>query len=203
MATTRSQPFSCVTIEGSFWMVWGSMNIGMTHTFGLLALALSVSATPALAQTASVTVGVFDADRILAESLAGQQALALFSQLRDQRAGEVQAQQVEFNTLRQQVLQAVPGSPEAVSMQRQVEDKSLQLQRLNEDVQNELGARQAALTEEITRRIAAIIDELGAERGFTLIFNNVQSGLAYWDPAVDITDEIIARLDASMGGGDR
>jgi len=184
-------------------MVWGSMNIGMTRTFGLLALALSVSATPALAQTAPVTVGVFDADRILAESLAGQQALALFSQLRDQRAGEVQAQQVEFNTLRQQVLQALPGSPEAVSMQRQVEDKSLQLQRLNEDVQNELGARQAALTEEITQKIATIIDELGAERGFTLIFNNVQSGLAYWDPAVDLTDEIIARLDASAGGGDR
>jgi len=203
MATARSRPFSCVTIEGSFWMVWGSMNIGMTRTFGLLALALSVSATPALAQTASVTVGVFDADRILAESLAGQQALALFSQLRDQRAGEVQAQQVEFNTLRQQVLQALPGSPEAVSMQRQVEDKSLQLQRLNEDVQNELGARQAALTEEITQKIATIIDELGAERGFTLIFNNVQSGLAYWDPAVDLTDEIIARLDASAGGGDR
>ncbi len=184
-------------------MVWGSINTGMTRTFGLLALALSVSATPALAQTAPLTVGVFDADRILAQSLAGQQALALFSQLRDQRAGEVQAQQVEFNTLRQQGLQTVPGSPEAVSIQRQVEDKSLQLQRLNEDVQNELGARQAALTEEITRRIAAIIDELGAERGFTLIFNNVQSGLAFWDPAVDITDDIIARLDASTGGGER
>ncbi len=184
-------------------MVWGSMNIGMTRTLGLLALALSVSATSALAQTTPVTVGVFDADRILAESLAGKQALALFNQLRDQRSGEVQAQQVEFNTLRQQSLQTIPGSPEAVSLLRQVEDKSLQLQRLNEDVQNELGARQAALTEGITRKIAAIIDTMGAERGFTLIFNNVQSGLAFWDPAVDITDEIIARLDTSVGGGER
>ncbi len=184
-------------------MVWGSINTGMTRTLGLLALALSVSATPALAQTGPATVGVFDADRILAESLAGKQALALFSQLRDQRAGEVQAQQIQFNTLRQQVLQAIPGSPEAVLIQRQVEDKSLQLQRLNEDVQNELGARQAALTEEITQKIATIIDELGAEQGFTMIFNNVQSGLAYWDPAVDLTDEIIARLDASAGGGER
>ena len=101
------------------------------------------------------------------------------------------------------MLQAIPGSPEGVLLQRQVEDKSLQLQRLNEDVQNELGARQAALTEEITQKIATIIDELGAERGFTLIFNYVQSGLAYWDPAVDLTDEIIARLDASEGGGER
>lgn len=192
-----------MTIEGSFWMVWGSINTGRIRALGLFALALSVSATPALAQTAPVTVGVFDADRILAESVAGRQALALFSQLRDQRSGEVQAQQIEFNTLRQQGLQAMPGSPEAVSIQRQVEDKSLQLQRLNEDVQNELGARQAALTEEITRKIAAIIEEIGAERGFTVIFNNVQSGLAFWDPAVDLTDEIIARLDAPAGGGER
>ena len=95
-------------------MVWGSINTGMTRTFGLLALALAVSQTPALAQTAPVTVGVFDADRILAESLAGKQALALFTQLRDQRGGEVQAQQIEFNTLRQQGLQAIPGSPQAV-----------------------------------------------------------------------------------------
>ncbi len=184
-------------------MVWGSINTGRIRALGLFALALSVSATPALAQTAPVTVGVFDADRILAESVAGRQALALFSQLRDQRSGEVQAQQIEFNTLRQQGLQAMPGSPEAVSIQRQVEDKSLQLQRLNEDVQNELGARQAALTEEITRKIAAIIEEIGAERGFTVIFNHVQSGLAFWDPAVDLTDEIIARLDAPAGGGER
>ncbi|GMR13383.1 MAG: hypothetical protein BMS9Abin29_1591 [Gemmatimonadota bacterium] len=184
-------------------MVWGRIDGDVTRTFGLLAMALAVSQTPALAQTAPVTVGVFNADRILAESLAGKQALALFNQLRDQRSGEVQAQQIEFNTLRQQGLQAVPGSPEAVSLQRQVEDKSLQLQRLNEDVQNELGARQAALTEEITRKIAAIINTIGAERAFTVIFNNVQSGLAYWDPAVDLTDEIIARLDTATGVGER
>ncbi|MFV2007110.1 MAG: OmpH family outer membrane protein [Longimicrobiales bacterium] len=184
-------------------MAWGSINSGMIRTFGLLALALVASQTPARAQIAPVTVGIFDADRILAESLAGEQALALFTQLRSQRSGEVQAQQIEFNTLRQQGLQAMPGSPEAVSIQRQVEDMSLQLQRLNEDVQNELGARQAALTEEITGKIAAIIETLGAERGLTLIFNNVQSGVAYWDPAVDLTDEIIARLDAGTGGGER
>lgn len=184
-------------------MLWGSINTGMIRTFGVLTLALSVLAIPALAQTAPVTIGVFDADRILEESLAGKQALALFTQLRDQRGGEVQAQQIEFNTLRQQGLQAVPGSPEAILLQRQVEDKGLQLQRLNEDVQNELAARQAALTDEITQTIAAIIDTLGAERGFTLIFNNIQSGLAYWDPAVDLTDEIIARLDTASGGGER
>ena len=184
-------------------MVRGRTLTDMTRTFGMLALVLAVSAAPALAQDAIFKVGVFNADRVLAESQAGQQALALFNQLRDQRARELQAQQDEFNTLRLQSLQAVAGSPEAAAAQRQLEDKSLHLQRLNEDVQNELGSRQAALTSGITQSIGQIIDALGAEQSFTLIFNSVQSGLVFIDPTVDLTDEIITRLNAALAGGER
>jgi len=182
-------------------MVLGRVLTDMTRPFGMLALVLAVSATPSLAQDAAVTVGVFNAERVLAESQAGQQALALFNQLRDQRARELQAQQDEFNSLRLASLQAPAGSPDAAAAQRQLEDKSLQLQRLNEDVQDELGARQAALTGGITQSISVIIDALGTERGYTLIFNSSQSGLVFVDMAVDLTDEIITRLNAELAGG--
>ena len=71
-------------------------------------------------------------------------------------------------------------------------------------MQNELGQRQAVLTSDITQKIAGIIDALGAEEGYAMIFNSVQSGLVYVDPAIDLTDLIITRLDAaSPGGGGR
>ncbi len=182
-------------------MVRGTIHSGMVRVIGLLAVGLAVSAAPALGQAALQKVGVFDADRILADSQAGQQALALFNQLRDQRASELQVQQDEINVLRQQALQATPGSLQAASIQRQLEDKTLQIQRLNEDVQNELGQRQAVLTSDITQKIAGIIDALGAEEGYAMIFNSVQSGLVYVDPAIDLTDLIITRLDAALPGG--
>ena len=141
-------------------------------------------------------VGVFNADRVMAESQPGQQALALFNQLRDQRVGELQVQQDEINALQQQAIGAPPGSAEAARLQRDVEDLMLRLNRLQEDVQQELGLRQNELTLGITEMIGQIIEVMGEEEGYTLIFNAIQSGLVYIGPTLDITDEIIRRLDA-------
>ena len=141
-------------------------------------------------------VGVFNADRVLAESGPGQQALALFNQLRDQRVAELQVQQDEINTLQQQAIAATPGSPEAARLQRDVEDLMLRLNRLQEDVQQELGTRQNELTLGITEMVAQIIEVMGEEEGYTLIFNAIQSGLVYIGPTLDITDEIIQRINA-------
>ena len=72
----------------------------------------------------------------------------------------------------------------------------LRLNRLQEDVQQELGLRQNELTLEITEMIGQIIDVLGEEEGYMLIFNAIQSGLVYIGPTLDITDEIIRRINA-------
>ena len=72
----------------------------------------------------------------------------------------------------------------------------LRLERLQQDVQQELGLRQNELTSDITDKIAEIINTMGEEEGYTLIFNAIQSGLVYIGPTLDITDEIIRRVDA-------
>ncbi len=73
---------------------------------------------------------------------------------------------------------------------------AVRLDRLQQDVQQELGLRQNELTVGITEMVAQIIDTLGQEEGYSLIFNTLQSGLVYVDPTMDITDEIILRVNA-------
>ena len=141
-------------------------------------------------------IGVFNADRVMAESQPGLQAFALFSQLRDQRVGELQVQQGEVNALQQQAIAAPPGSVEAARLQRDVEDLMLRINRLQEDVQQELGVRQNELTVGLTEMIAEIIEVMGEEDGYSLIFNAVQSGLVYDAPTLDITDALILRVNA-------
>jgi len=161
------------------------------------ALASILAGIPLAAQeVVPGKVGVFDADRVMAESQPGQQALALFNQLRDQRVAELEVQQDQINTLQQQAITVPPGSPDAVRLQREVENSMLRLERLQQDVQQELGLRQNELTAEITQMIGDIIDVIGEEEGYTLIFNAIQSGLVYLDPTLDITDEIIQRVNA-------
>ncbi len=163
---------------------------------GLGAAALLAGAGPLVAQEAATAkIGVFNADRIMAESQAGQQALALFNQLRDQRLSDLQAQEEEINNLRQQALGATPNTLEAAQLQRQLEDRMLQMDRLQEDVQTELANRQNELTGDITQQVGQIIETMGQEEGYSLLFNAIQSGLVFVDPAMDITPEIIRRLD--------
>ena len=161
------------------------------------ALASILAGVPLAAQEdATGKIGVFNADRIMAESQPGQQALALFNQLRDQRVGELQVQQDQINVLQQQSLSVLAGSPDAVRLQREVENSMLRLQRLQEDVEQELGLRQQELTTDIMDLIAQTIELIGQEEGYTLIFNQIQSGLVFVGPTLDITDELIQRVNA-------
>ena len=163
----------------------------------IAAMASILAGIPLAAQeVVSSKIGVFDADRVLTESQPGLQALALFNQLRDQRVGELQVQQNAINTLQQQGMTAAPGGPDAARIQRELEDLMLRMERLQQDVQAELGGRQNELTGEITQMVAQVIDLLGEDEGYTLIFNAAQSGLVYIAPALDLTDEIIQRVNA-------
>ncbi len=161
------------------------------------ALASILAGVPLTAQDAAAgKIGVFDADRIMAESQPGQQALALFNQLRDQRVSELSVQQDQINLFQQQAITVTPGSPDAVRLNREVENGMLRLQRLQEDVQQELGLRQQELTTDIMNLIAQTIEVIGEEEGYTLIFNRIQSGLVFVGPTLDITDELIQRVNA-------
>ena len=163
----------------------------------IAAMASILAGIPLAAQeVVSSKIGVFDADRVLTESQPGLQALALFNQLRDQRVGELQVQQNAINTLQQQGMTAAPGGPEAARIQRELEDLMLRMERLQQDVQAELGGRQNELTGEITQMVAQVIDLLGEDEGYSLIFNAAQSGLVYIAPALDLTEEIIQRINA-------
>lgn len=163
----------------------------------IAAMALILAGIPLAAQeVVSSKIGVFNADRVLTESQPGLQALALFNQLRDQRVGELQVQQNAINTLQQQGMTAAPGGPDAARIQRELEDLMLRMERLQQDVQAELGGRQNELTGEITEMVAQVIDLLGEDEGYALIFNAAQSGLVYIAPALDLTDEIIQRINA-------
>ena len=168
---------------------------------GISVLMLTFTNSLLLAQeVVGPKVGVFDGERVLAESEVGQEAIALINQLQEQRVVELQAQQAEINGIRQQALSATPGTAEAAQLERQMEDRALQYQRLEQDVQQELGQRQAELVEPITQTVRQIIDTMGREEGYSLIFNMAQSGLVYFDPVIDVTEEIIRRVNVVSTG---
>ena len=77
-----------------------------------------------------------------------------------------------------------------------IEDKQVELQRLRENAQREATAIQNQILGELENTITPVIGQLATEMGYTTVLNTETPGLLHYDPSVDITDALIARLNA-------
>ena len=73
------------------------------------------------------------------------------------------------------------------------------MRRFQDDANRELTKRRDEVLAAVDQKVMPIINQYGQANGYDLIFRKFESGLIYAADAVDITDEVIAALDA--GGG--
>jgi len=159
-----------------------------------IALLLVGLALPAAAQT---KIAVIDVQRVVAESDPGKESLQQLRTLQEQKITEGRNLQQELDALREQFnKQRFTLSEEKLAeMSGQVESRTIALQRFEDDATRELDEARRTALGRLEERIMPVIDEVGRERGLTLIFNKYQSGLVYADEAVDITDDVIRRFN--------
>jgi len=158
----------------------------------VLALAL-----PAAAQ--QLSIAVIDVQRVVTESDPGKQALQKLKELQDAKIDEGRALQQTLAGLQEQMAkQRFTLSEERLAeMNKQLEDGQIALQRFQDDAERELDESRRRELGGLEGRIIPVINEVGTERGFTVIFNKFQSGLVYADDSVDITDEVIRRFNTT------
>ena len=82
-------------------------------------------------------------------------------------------------------------------MEKQLEDKVISLRRFQEDANSELTKKRDQVLAQIDQKVMPVINQIGKEMGYTLIFRKCESGLIYADEAVDITASVIQRLDGA------
>ena len=81
-------------------------------------------------------------------------------------------------------------------MQKELEDGEIALRRARDDAQREFEALQAEKFQKIEQEVMPIINQVGKELGYALIFNMRQAGLVFADEAVDITAAVIERFNS-------
>lgn len=159
----------------------------------ILALAL-----PAAAQ--DLSIAVIDVQRVVTESDPGKQALQKLKELQDAKIDEGRALQQTLAALQEQMSkQRFTLSEERLAeMNKQLEDGQIALQRFQDDAEREIDEARRRELGGLEGRIIPVINQVGVERGFTVIFNKFQSGLVYADDSVDITDEVIRRFNTTQ-----
>ena len=168
----------------------------------LLALPLlALLAAPVAAQTAAkpMKVGVIDAERIVAESSRGKTVIAALNKARDERVSQGNRMRQEITDLQKQINDGrlSLGEAKLKQLQDQVEEKTISLQRFGENAQRELAKMEQEQMGPIESEILKLINQIGNEQGYTLIFKKFQSGLVFADETVDLTPAVIQRFDTT------
>lgn len=154
-------------------------------------------AVPAAAQAPKVAV--INTEQVLLESETGKAALAELRTLREAKEAEGQALQDEVEQLRNRLTEGRLSLAEdkIAELERQLEERGIALRRFQDDANRELNKRRDDVLAAIDKKVLPIINQVGKEQGYSLIFRKFESGLVYASDEVDITGEIIRRLDAT------
>ncbi|HVP90813.1 MAG TPA: OmpH family outer membrane protein [Terriglobales bacterium] len=81
--------------------------------------------------------------------------------------------------------------------QADLEKKRTERKRYEEDAAREFARFRAGLLERLQSEMVAIASALRKEKGYDMVLDMAASGIIDYDPALDITDELVRRYDAS------
>lgn len=168
----------------------------------IVALSVAVAAQqparpPAPAPPRPIKVAVIDTERIMINSAAGKRALADLKKLQEQRETDLRRRAEELKALQKQITDGrlTFSQDKLAQLAKQYEDKEIAVRRLQDDATRELAKRRDDALSAIDASIMPVINRAGKELGYTLIFRKFESGLIFADDSVDLTNEIIRRLD--------
>lgn len=160
---------------------------------------IALSGLQAFAQEAP-KVAVIDVQVLVQESAAGKEAMGRLAKLQNEKVAGRKKLTDEFDGLQKQFAAQAQTLTEAkvAELRKQLEDKEIVIRRYDDDATQELEKAKAAELGGLEKQIMPIIQEIGREQKYLLIFNKFQSGLVYADDAVDITDQVLRRFNTKV-----
>ena len=141
-----------------------------------------------------------NSNEIIAQAPGAAEAQATFDREMARWRTEVQALADTLQQMIQQYdQQQVMLSPEKrQERQQEIQRKRLEYQRRVSDLEQVAQRRQQELVEPIYEDITAALVEIRDQGNYTMIFDAAGSGLIAADTTLDITDQVIARLQANV-----
>ncbi len=175
----------------------------MNRTVTILACATLAAAPAAVAAPAEAgpqKIAVKEVQRIIQESAIGKEALARVQKLQQAKQEELVKRNKELRDLEEKIrTQGKSLSEDAMEkLRNEKEAKEVDVKRLQEGAQRDLEEAQRKELKTLEERIMPVIDAVGKEMGYNLIFNKFNSGLLFASEDVDITNAVITRFNTQI-----
>lgn len=143
-------------------------------------------------------LGVFSFQQLIQESDLGKLGQKTMKDKADQLSGPITALQKQAQQLNQEITtqaNLLSGSVLA-NKQAELEKLSREIQNKQQDMNTDLQNLQDQLIQNFQDKVLPIVEALAKEKSLYMVFSVDNSGAAYVYPGLDLTPEIIKRLNA-------
>jgi outer membrane protein len=156
-------------------------------------------ATPPKPFPEGAKIAYVNVQRIAQESQDGQAATKRITTLREEKEKDLVSRNQKFEEARKRLETSASVLSEAVrgTQQKEVERLQTDLQRATQDAQKAVEDLQAELQVDFQRKLLPIISEVSTAKGLHMVFSSLDSGIVWADSGLDITADVVKKLDAA------
>jgi outer membrane protein len=165
---------------------------------GLAFPLLAISSSTVLADSSSLRMAVLDIERVRLDAVAVRDIRSKLGSYLDVYRADTQKEEQEIRTAQDELAgKRTILSPDAYAEERKkLEDRLAEAQGRVQRRRQALERVNVEAMEQVKQTLEAIVSEIAAERQLTLIIRKDQAVFA--TPAIDITDEVLKRLDQRL-----
>jgi outer membrane protein len=145
---------------------------------------------------AGVRLGCFSLQRAFSESSEGKAATARLTALQTEKTRAIEEKNRELQAQEQALQKNAPLLSDEARNQRNtaVERFRIDVQRLIQDAQAELMGVQRDVESAFLFKVKPVVEEVARDKGLQFVFN-LDGGLIAWaDPSMDITTDVVKQL---------
>jgi outer membrane protein len=169
-------------------------------SIALMALGFLLAAGAVEAQT--LKIAYINSQEILVNAPGAEEAQAQFDQEMAGYQAEISQLETELSNMETSLQQQqLTLSPEAkANREQQLQAKFQEYQQRSSQLQELANQRRAALIQPVMDNITAVIEQMREEGAYSLILDAAAGSIVSADPALDLTQAVITRLQASPTG---
>ena len=159
------------------------------------------AATPAPAPPVPFPVGAkvafFNPQVVFQASADGKASVARVNALiaKKQKEAEDKAKLLQGNQQKLQTSGSVMNEAARTQLEKEIERQQKEGERFQQDAQAEVQELQQEVQNDFVKKMTPIIDEICKEKAIQILLNANDGGIAWVAPGLDLTAEVIKRLD--------
>jgi outer membrane protein len=147
---------------------------------------------------AGAKIAFFNPQAVFQASADGRAAVTRVNALiqKKQTENADKAKLLEGNRQKLQTSGGVMNEAARVQLEKEIEKQTKDAERFQQDAQAEINELQQEVQNEFVKKLSPIVEQLATEKGLHLVFNASESGIAWAAPGLDLTQDVIKKLDA-------